>query len=1174
MKILKYAIILIVLYAAVPFELLAQERVTNRGTSTFRKVGIHRGNQVRTVFSNYGVIAQPGDQGPRGAWKFDTNGYVGDVSPLVGVKLPVRDYTGNGIEDTLVSVVITPVSRPGGGDSGPGGQAWGFEPIPGFANPTLDELGKGVAMSHLPETWPPMWPDYPSWSYSGPPIIVDGVEVTPNADWNGYFGRAQFNADQESYFWMDDNPDEKFFQRNGFLPDANDPGRRGHALQVSIRGLQWSNFLAQDVIFWLYNIKNDGTTIYDQAVFGVLVGTYVGAEGDEWNDDASFFDIREGITYTWDFEGTIRPSANPRWQPNPSAVGYIAYAFLESPGNPFDGIDNDGDNVNFNSPAPFFEASDFNPRTVSPGDKLVLIDKETFERTSFTMPNDTITIISMGVPFFLEPNVTQLVEGNIDNQTNLNPNAYDGIDNDLDGLIDENYLVHYRQYKISQTGAVLIDTLTPVQYRDFLADINFTAQMIDEARDDGIDNDGDWDPEFDDVGADGQPGTGDFGEGDGIPTPGEPNFDQTDVDESDQIGLTSFQYFVPAGDITMSNEPDMWRRLRPGFFQVPTSIVNNVAIRGEDGDFIYGSGYFPLLPGRTERFSLALAFGENFRAVFKTKRIAQLIYNANYNFPRPPEKPTLTAVPGDGKVTLYWDKVAENSLDPTTKEKDFEGYKIYKGTDPDLTDALQITNGAGEKVFYKPIAQFDLINGIAGYFASSPALYDLTSGAPYYLGEDNGVQNFYIDNDVINGKTYYYAVVAYDRGRTETDIYPSENTRFISKDAAGVISTDINTAAVVPNAPVIGYVPPESGLLLSRITGVSTANPFFEVIDPLKVQDSTYRVRFIDSLVNEIPIAYKYRVINETSGRVVLDNADLLPGNADVFNGVRLSIDTSFQSPDSIRLIPQLSGWNNPDPKNLNYVISRFASTTIVGNKYPRDYMLVFSDVYNDSSYRLPSLGNIAPAVKRNINFKVYDATDRNNPHPVQFAFSESAVNPFRRDTLSFNDVMVLSDAEGSIVSWRVVFTGDSTSNIPKGGDTLLFTFTKPLTAEDEFVFSTNRSSYDAANASEQMNKIRAVPNPYVVTNVFESPLPPQIRGRGERIINFVNLPPNSKIHIYTSSGNHIRTLEQDGSLEDGSVSWDIRTKEGLDVAYGVYFYVVEAEGISEKKFGKLAIIK
>ncbi|MDX1701612.1 MAG: hypothetical protein R3250_13385, partial [Melioribacteraceae bacterium] len=302
------------------------------GTPTARRSGIHSGNQVKTVFSNSAVIAQPGDLHYRGAWKFRRNGYVGDVSPLVGVRLPIQDYNEDSQNDTIVSVVITSVSRPGGGDFSPGGGTFlGFEPIPGFFNPEFDEVGKGVAMSHQPETWPSVWPDEPSW------IDEDG-----NAEWNGFFGRDQFNADQESYWWMDDNADDKMFDRYGYIPDANNPDRRGQALQFTGRGLQWSNFLAQDVVFWLYEISNTGTELYDQTVFGTLVGTYVGADGDEWNDDVSFFDIREAITYTWDFDNNIRPSANPAWLPNPDEVGYIAYAFLESPGNPFDGIDNDG----------------------------------------------------------------------------------------------------------------------------------------------------------------------------------------------------------------------------------------------------------------------------------------------------------------------------------------------------------------------------------------------------------------------------------------------------------------------------------------------------------------------------------------------------------------------------------------------------------------------------------------------------------------------------------------------------------------------------------------------------------------------------------------------------------------------------------------------------------------
>ncbi len=779
---------------------------------------------------------------------------------------------------------------------------------------------------------------------------------------------------------------------------------------------------------------------------------------------------------------------------------------------------------------------------------------------------------------------------NINTSEPIGKTARDGIDNDLDGLIDENYQVHYRQFKTSGSGVnriVLIDTLAELQYRDYLVGGNGNP-LLDESRDDGIDNDGDWSAEFDDVGTDGKPGTNDFGEGNGIPTPGEPNFDATDIDESDQIGLTSFQYFVPAGDITMSDDFDMWGRMLPGYFDVPSSIVNNVAIRGEDGDFLYGSGYFPLLAGKTERFSLALAFGSDFRAVLKTKQIAQIIYDANYNFPRPPDKPTLTAVAQNGKVTLYWDKVAEESVDPTLRVKDFEGYKIYKGTDPDLTDALLITNASGEKVFYKPIAQYDLINGVRGLFPSSATLLSLTDGAPYNLGTDNGVQNFFVDNDVINGRTYYYALIAYDRGDPSKDIYPSENTRFLSKDALGKVSTDINTVAVTPTAPVAGYVPPPSGIDAVRVSGVSTPLPYFEVIDPYKIVEGAYSITFNDSLrksgleTSFVNISSNYSVL-DPQGNTLVTEKPLAPDNGIVFNGIRLSIDSSYQRLDSIKLKRPVintkgsiandsTGWSIYRPKNLKITADQFKGTTLWATKFPRDYMFVISNTYSDSSNKLTAIfGNGAPPAKL-VNFRVYDITDKQTPSRVQFGFFEQ--NNYRRDTLSFDDVIVLSDPTGTEFSWRITMGGDSSYQYPLGGDSLFIRFLKPISGADKFVVNVTNASYDINAAREQLNLVKAVPNPYIVANAFEEPLPPTVRGRGERVIYFINLPPKSKVHIYTSSGNHVRTLEHDGELFSGSVEWDLRSKEGLDIAYGVYFYVVEVDGLSEKKTGKLAIIK
>ena len=89
----------------------------------------------------------------------------------------------------------------------------------------------------------------------------------------------------------------------------------------------------------------------------------------------------------------------------------------------------------------------------------------------------------------------------------------------------------------------------------------------------------------------------------------------------------------------------------------------------------------------------------------------------------------------------------------------------------------------------------------------------------------------------------------------------------------------------------------------------------------------------------------------------------------------------------------------------------------------------------------------------------------------------------------------------------------------------------------------------------------------------FEPPLPPSVTsGRGERRIYFTHLPQNAKIYIFTARGEHVATLEGDNSLFNGTITWDLKTKENLDIAYGVYFYVVDSP--AGKKRGKFAVIK
>jgi hypothetical protein len=131
----------------------------------------------------------------------------------------------------------------------------------------------------------------------------------------------------------------------------------------------------------------------------------------------------------------------------------------------------------------------------------------------------------------------------------------------------------------------------------------------------------------------------------------------------------------------------------------------------------------------------------------------------------------------------------------------------------------------------------------------------------------------------------------------------------------------------------------------------------------------------------------------------------------------------------------------------------------------------------------------------------------------------------------------------------------------------------KQFNRNDVISFSMEGAEINNAQAGSEMDKIKVVPNPYVVTHSAEARLlSTQTQGRGEREIRFTHIPPGSKIFIYTVRGELIKTLSHD-NLYVGDVFWNLRTEENLDVAFGVYVYVVETPDVG-KKIGKFALIK
>ena len=121
------------------------------------------------------------------------------------------------------------------------------------------------------------------------------------------------------------------------------------------------------------------------------------------------------------------------------------------------------------------------------------------------------------------------------------------------------------------------------------------------------------------------------------------------------------------------------------------------------------------------------------------------------------------------------------------------------------------------------------------------------------------------------------------------------------------------------------------------------------------------------------------------------------------------------------------------------------------------------------------------------------------------------------------------------------------------------------------FQFTMSKGYVDGDLAKNELNNVAVVPNPYVVAASWEPRT--QIQGRGPRQIQFIHLPEQCTIKIFTIRGELVRRLEHNGTGGDGAAWWDLMTENQQDVAYGVYFYHVEAPGIGEK-IGKFAIVK
>lgn len=257
----------------------------------------------------------------------------------------------------------------------------------------------------------------------------------------------------------------------------------------------------------------------------------------------------------------------------------------------------------------------------------------------------------------------------------------------------------------------------------------------------------------------------------------------------------------------------------------------------------------------------------------------------------------------------------------------------------------------------------------------------------------------------------------------------------------------------------------------------------------------------------------------------------------------------------------------------IPFSVAAFYLSTARTELMAGDFQVIIGDVGIDSSTAWMRGGEQLKA--QPVNFTIRNTTLNKR---VKFALRE-------RDVVAGNEGKLTSRTAGNradevifltdslFASWQLTFVGSTTdTSQPRPGDVLTLRFNKPFLSHDVYEFSTKGSSTNIELAKQELDNIKVVPNPYIVANSWEQKNP-YSSGRGPRELHFIHLPPKCTIKIFNMSGQLVVELNHDAALWDGTAQWDLKTKDQLDVAYGVYIYHISAPGIGEKT-GKFAVIK
>ncbi len=387
----------------------------------------------------------------------------------------------------------------------------------------------------------------------------------------------------------------------------------------------------------------------------------------------------------------------------------------------------------------------------------------------------------------------------------------------------------------------------------------------------------------------------DFFAGPLVDAPGETGiFGLKPVADKKNLGMTSFAFFAAGqedSDPTQRNYNGtlQWWNLLRGYKprpQHPEGTPWTNPQTGErtmyrvPGDPVAGTGWNDANPGDRRILLVSgptgIAFGDTVETVVAVvggmgadrlssvsvlkfyDRFAQNAFDVLFDLPKAPPSPPLTATELDGEIFLNWGNDAAKVAEVENFNKKgyaFEGYNLYQLPNAGATPAQGIK-----------LATYDVANEVTTVVQED---FDATSGMvlvkPVQIGKNSGIKRTYtIDRDyfrdmpLANGRTYYFAVTAYNYNPTP-----------------GLTTTSLESP------PTVVTVIPQSlkpGVRISTVTGDtiktvvheggSDGNVVVLVTDPTRVTGDAYKVIFNAPPGDD----QTWTVINTTKGDTVLKN--------------------------------------------------------------------------------------------------------------------------------------------------------------------------------------------------------------------------------------------------------------------------------------------------------------